>query len=102
MKQHSESCFCDEIQYNITDATVFTHACYCKVCLTYKASAFVVHSIIEAENFVVDEGKLMTPIGLSGREVTTQSNVAKLVAISPSVTSKSVKLTKNKSLGLLL
>ena len=45
---------------------MFTHACHCKLCQRYTASAFVVHSSIEAENFVVEKDSLITKVGPSG------------------------------------
>ena len=55
MAKHYGRCSCGEVQYHITDEPMFTHACHCKLCQRYTASAFVVHSIIETENFLRDE-----------------------------------------------
>ena len=56
---------CGEVPYYITDEPVFTHSCHCRLCQHYTASAFVVHSNIEAENFVVEKGSLTTTVGPS-------------------------------------
>ena len=45
---------------------MFTNACHFKLCQRYKASAFVVHSNIEAKNFVVEKGSLITTARPSG------------------------------------
>ena len=66
MAKHDGRCSCGEVQYHITDEPMFTHACHCKLCQRYTASAFVVHSIIEAENFVFEKGNLITTVGPSG------------------------------------
>lgn len=66
MAKHYGRCSCGEVQYHITDEPMFTHACHCKLCQRYTASAFVVHSLIEAENFVVEKGNLITTVGPSG------------------------------------
>ena len=66
MEKHEGGCSCGDVRYHITDEPLFTHACHCKLCQRYTASAFVVHSLIEANNFVVDKGKLITTVGPSG------------------------------------
>ena len=66
MAKHYGRCSCGEVQFHITDEPMFTHACHCKLCQRYTASAFVVHSNIEAENFVVEKGNLITTVGPSG------------------------------------
>ena len=66
MERHEGGCSCGDVRYHITDEPMFTHACHCKLCQRYTASAFVVHSLIEASNFVVDKGKLVTTVGPSG------------------------------------
>ena len=66
MAKHYGRCSCGEVQYHINDEPMFTHACHCKLCQRYTASAFVVHSNIEAENFVVEKGNLITTVGPSG------------------------------------
>ena len=52
MEKHKGGCSCGDVRYHITDEPLFTHACHCKLCQRYTASAFVVHSLIEASNFV--------------------------------------------------
>ena len=66
MKRHEGGCSCGDVRYHITDEPMFTHACHCKLCQRYTASAFVVHSRIEASNLVVDTGQLVTTVGPSG------------------------------------
>ena len=67
MAKHYGRRSCGEVQDHITDEPIFTRACHCKLCQRYTASAFIVHSIIEAENFVVEKGGLITTFGPSGR-----------------------------------
>ena len=66
MEKHEGGCSCGDVRYHITDEPMFTHACHCKLCQRYTASAFVVHSRIEASNFVVDRGNLINTVGPSG------------------------------------
>ena len=88
MEKHEGGCSCGDVRYHITDEPMFTHACHCKLCQRYTASAFVVHSRIEASNFVVDKGKLVTTVGWGhlAVAVVTQYNAARDVAIKYSVT----------------
>ena len=66
MSIHHGGCSCGQLRYRLRGAPMFTHACHCKLCQRYTASAFVVHSNIEAENFVVEKGNLITTVGPSG------------------------------------
>ena len=66
MEKYSGCCSCGDVRYHITDEPMFTHACHCKHCQRYTASAFVVHSRIESSSFVLDKGSLITTVGPSG------------------------------------
>ena len=66
MEKYSGCCSCGDVRYHITDEPMFTHACHCKHCQRYTASAFVVHSRIESSIFVLDTGSLITTVGPSG------------------------------------
>jgi len=66
MERHEGGCSCGDVRYHITDEPMFTHACHCKLCQRYTASAFVVHSRIAANRFILDKGKLATTEGPSG------------------------------------
>jgi len=66
MTIHHGGCSCGQLRYRLRGAPMFTHACHCKLCQCYTASAFVIHSNIGAENFVVEKGSLITTVGPSG------------------------------------
>ena len=63
---YSGRCSCGEVIYSIFDIPIFTHACHCSLCQRYTASAFVVHSAIETNNFSLVSGKLIDTPGPSG------------------------------------
>lgn len=66
MVQFTGGCSCGDVRYTILDTPMFTHACHCRHCQIYTASAFVVHSPIETTNFVLNCGDLMETTGPSG------------------------------------
>lgn len=55
-----------KLQFYITDSPMFAQACDCKLRQRYITSAFVVDTIIEAENFVAERGRPMTIVGPFG------------------------------------
>lgn len=59
-------CSCGELRYTIFEEPMFTHACHCRLCQRYTASAFVVHSPVEMTNFKLDSGELVQTPGPSG------------------------------------
>lgn len=59
-------CSCGGVAYCLLRDPMFTHACHCKLCQRYTASAFVVHSMIELENIELDHANISATFGPSG------------------------------------
>lgn len=59
-------CSCGEVRYRISRAPIFTHACHCRLCQRSTASAFILHSFIEADHFHLEQGQLKPWDGATG------------------------------------
>ena len=51
------SCFCGAVQYALTAAPMFIHACHCRDCQVQTGGAFAINGIIEAEHIRLTRGK---------------------------------------------
>ena len=53
----SASCFCGAVQYELSAAPMFIHACHCADCQVQTGGAFAINGIIEAEHVRLTRGK---------------------------------------------
>lgn len=53
----SASCFCGAVQYALSAAPMFVHACRCTDCQIQTGGAFAINGIIEAEHVRLTKGK---------------------------------------------
>jgi len=57
MNSFPASCFCGAVQYELSAAPMFIHACHCRDCQVQTGGPFAINGIIEAEHVRLTKGK---------------------------------------------
>ncbi|MGD2134055.1 MAG: GFA family protein [Maricaulaceae bacterium] len=56
MANHSGSCSCGAVRYELTAEPIIVHACHCRDCQKQTGGAFAINAVIEASNVKVLQG----------------------------------------------